>query len=106
MVGLMSRAAARRASGSATRAFRIFLLMASRRLKSDRFLSKDYRAEVYTKAGDRLGREETTMIDVITRHFPVAGRADEGARQRVQAVDGEEVSANREQRWMSFWSWP
>ena len=30
--------------------------MASRRLKSDRFLSKDYRPEVYTQAGHRVGR--------------------------------------------------
>jgi len=44
--------------------------MASRRLKSDRFLSKDYRPEVYTKEGiDWV--EKTTMVDVITRHFPV-----------------------------------
>jgi hypothetical protein len=43
--------------------------MASRRLKSDRFLSQDYRAEVYTKAGiDWV--ENNTMIDVLTRHFP------------------------------------
>ena len=31
--------------------FPIFLLMASRRLKSDRFLSRDYRPEVYTSRG-------------------------------------------------------
>ena len=43
--------------------------MASRRLKSDRFLSKDFRAEVYTKQGmDWVN--ETTMMDVIARHFP------------------------------------
>ncbi len=55
--------------GFSDTAFRIFLLMASRRLKSDRFLSKDYRAEVYTKEGIAWV-EKTTMIDVITRHFP------------------------------------
>jgi heme peroxidase len=55
--------------GFSDTAFRIFLLMASRRLKSDRFLSRDYRPEIYTKQGiDWV--EQTTMIDVITRHFP------------------------------------
>jgi hypothetical protein len=55
--------------GFSDTAFRIFLLMASRRLKSDRFLSKDFRADVYTKQGvDWVN--ETTMIDVIARHFP------------------------------------
>jgi hypothetical protein len=58
-----------RGFGFSDTAFRIFLLMASRRLKSDRFLSKDFRAEVYTKPGmDWVN--ETTMIDVISRHFP------------------------------------
>jgi hypothetical protein len=43
--------------------------MASRRLKSDRFLSRDFRPEIYTKQGiDWV--EQSTMIDVITRHFP------------------------------------
>jgi hypothetical protein len=50
-------------------AFRIILLMPPRRLKSDRFLSKDYRPEVYTKQGIEWV-EKSTMIDVITRHFP------------------------------------
>jgi hypothetical protein len=51
--------------------------MASRRLKSDRFLSKDYRPEIYTKPGiDWV--ENTTMIDVITRHFPTLAPAMKG----------------------------
>jgi hypothetical protein len=55
--------------GFSDTAFRIFLLMASRRLKSDRFLSKDFRAEIYTRQGiDWVN--ETRMIDVIVRHFP------------------------------------
>ena len=32
-------------------AFRVFILMASRRLKSDRFYTYDYRPEVYTPEG-------------------------------------------------------
>ena len=50
-------------------AFRVFILMASRRLKSDRFFTKDYRAEVYTQVGlDWI--EENTMGTVIKRHLP------------------------------------
>lgn len=50
-------------------AFRIFILMASRRIKSDRFLTADYRPEIYTQVGlDWI--EETTMSDVILRHAP------------------------------------
>ena len=50
-------------------AFRIFILMASRRLKSDRFLSSDFKPEIYTKPGmDWV--QNTTMKDVLIRHFP------------------------------------
>jgi hypothetical protein len=63
--------------GFSDTAFRIFLLMASRRLKSDRFLSKDYRPEIYTQAGiDWV--EESSMRDVIARHFPSVAFAMEG----------------------------
>ena len=68
MVGLMAEPLPE-GMGFSDTAFRIFLLMASRRLKSDRFLSKDYRPEVYTKEGiDWV--EENSMIDVLKRHFP------------------------------------
>jgi hypothetical protein len=50
-------------------AFRIFILMASRRLNSDRFLTRDYTPEVYTPAGlDWI--ERTTMSAVLLRHCP------------------------------------
>jgi hypothetical protein len=63
--------------GFSDSAFRIFLLMASRRLKSDRFLSKDYRPEIYTKQGiDWV--ENTSMIDLISRHFPALAPAMKG----------------------------
>jgi hypothetical protein len=68
MVGLMAEPLPE-GMGFSDTAFRIFLLMASRRLKSDRFLSKDYRPEVYTKEGIAWV-EENTMIDVLKRHFP------------------------------------
>jgi hypothetical protein len=76
MVGLMAEPLPE-GFGFSDTAFRIFLLMASRRLKSDRFLSQDYRPEVYTKQGiDWV--EEHSMIDVITRHFPSLAFAMEG----------------------------
>ena len=63
--------------GFSDTAFRIFLLMASRRLKSDRFLSHDYRPEIYTKEGiDWV--EENGMKSVILRHFPSVAFAMEG----------------------------
>jgi hypothetical protein len=49
--------------------FRNFVQRASRRLKSDRFLSHDYRPEVYTQEGiDWV--EQNSMSDVLRRHFP------------------------------------
>jgi len=51
--------------------------MASRRLKSDRFFTRDFRPSVYTRAGfDWVKR--TTMTDVLLRHFPELGPALEG----------------------------
>ena len=50
-------------------AFRIFVLMASRRLNSDRFFTRDYTADVYTKAGlDWI--DDNTMVTVLGRHYP------------------------------------
>lgn len=55
--------------GFSDTAFRIFILMASRRLKSDRFLSSDFKPLIYTKPGmDWV--QNTTMKDVLVRHFP------------------------------------
>jgi hypothetical protein len=50
-------------------AFRIFVLMASRRLNSDRFFTNDYKAEVYTKAGLEW-IDDNTMVTVLLRHYP------------------------------------
>jgi hypothetical protein len=50
-------------------AFRVFILMASRRLNSDRFLTDDFTAPVYTQTGlDWI--EDNTMMTVVQRHFP------------------------------------
>lgn len=55
--------------GFSDTAFRVFILMASRRLKSDRFIATDFRAEVYTNEGIEWV-QNNTMRDVLIRHFP------------------------------------
>ena len=49
--------------------FRIFILMASRRLKSDRFYTRDFTPEVYTPAGFAWVAEND-LRSVMTRHCP------------------------------------
>ncbi|MBV9395515.1 MAG: peroxidase [Methylobacteriaceae bacterium] len=49
--------------------FRIFILMASRRLKSDRFFTTDFTPEVYTQAGWEW-IQNNTFRSVLTRHCP------------------------------------
>ncbi|MFN8467330.1 MAG: peroxidase family protein [Caldilineaceae bacterium] len=55
--------------GFSDTAFRIFILMASRRLKSDRFFTTDYTATVYTPEGMRW-IDDNTMSTVLLRHCP------------------------------------
>jgi hypothetical protein len=50
-------------------AFRIFILMASRRLKSDRFFTTDYRPARYTEEGLQWVADNT-LVSVLLRHFP------------------------------------
>jgi hypothetical protein len=55
--------------GFSDTAFRIFILMASRRLKSDRFFTTDYTPQVYTRVGiDWI--EQNDMSSVLLRHYP------------------------------------
>jgi heme peroxidase len=55
--------------GFSDTAFRVFILMASRRLKSDRFLTRDYTPKLYTRAGlDWINH--TSMVSVLLRHYP------------------------------------
>ena len=63
--------------GFSDTAFRIFILMASRRLKSDRFFTNDYTPEIYTEEGIRWV-ESNTMGDVLLRHHPELGPALDG----------------------------
>lgn len=55
--------------GFSDTAFRIFILMASRRLKSDRFFTVDYTPRVYTQVGlDWIN--DNDMSSVLLRHYP------------------------------------
>jgi hypothetical protein len=55
--------------GFSDTAFRVFILMASRRLKSDRFFTTDWTPEIYTPAGmDWIN--STDMSSVLLRHYP------------------------------------
>jgi len=68
MVGLFSEVPPA-GFGFSDTAFRIFILMASRRLKSDRFIAEDFIPEVYTRIGiDWVNAN--SMVSVILRHFP------------------------------------
>ena len=55
--------------GFSDTAFRIFALMAPRRISSDRFLTDDYRPEIYTAEGLEWV-DDNTMVSVLLRHFP------------------------------------
>jgi hypothetical protein len=50
-------------------AFRIFILMASRRLNSDRFFTRDFTPAVYTKQGLQW-IADNSMQTVLLRHWP------------------------------------
>ncbi|MEU7552826.1 peroxidase family protein [Streptomyces sp. NPDC044571] len=68
MVGLFAENPPR-GFGFSDTAFRIFILMATRRLQSDRFLTVDFRPEVYTPLGmDWI--ERNNMTSVVLRHCP------------------------------------
>jgi Animal haem peroxidase len=65
--------------GFSDTAFRVFILMASRRLKSDRFFTVDYRAEIYTQFGlDWI--DSNSMVDILKRHYPALTPSLEGVK--------------------------
>ena len=61
--------------GFSDTAFRIFSLMAPRRLKSDRFFNESYNAEVYHKVGMEWIKTKGTMLSVLERHYPSLAQA-------------------------------
>jgi hypothetical protein len=63
--------------GFSDTAFRVFILMASRRLKSDRFIATSFDTAMYGKEGyDWV--QDNTLGDVMRRHFPELKPALEG----------------------------
>jgi Animal haem peroxidase len=63
--------------GFSDTAFRIFILMASRRLKSDRFFTRDFTPQVYTRAGlDWI--DDNSFTSVLLRHYPELAPALDG----------------------------
>jgi hypothetical protein len=63
--------------GFSETAFRIFVLMASRRLKSDRFFTNDWRPEIYSQEGLDYVRDNG-MATVLKRHVPELAPALDG----------------------------
>jgi hypothetical protein len=76
MVGLFAEPLPR-GFGFSDTAFRIFALMASRRLNSDRFFTSDYTPETYTPTGMQWVNENG-FGEVVRRHFPELGQAMAG----------------------------
>jgi hypothetical protein len=68
-VGLMAERPLPRGFGFSDTAFRLFILMAARRLNCDRFFTTDYNPETYSPAGWQW-LQDNTMKTVLLRHFP------------------------------------
>jgi hypothetical protein len=79
--------------GFSDTAFRVFILMASRRLKSDRFFTNDFRPELYTDFGIEYVRRNT-MLNVLQRHFPQLAPALAGVKNAFAPWKKIEAPAN------------
>jgi hypothetical protein len=78
MIGLFGERLPRGFAFSDT-AFRVFILMASRRLKSDRYFTVDYTPKVYTQTGlDWIN--DNGMSSVLLRHYPALAPALQGVK--------------------------
>lgn len=68
MSGVFAERGTPRGFGFSDTAFRVFILMASRRLKSDRFFTRDFTPAIYTDVGmDWIN--ENGMRSVLLRHY-------------------------------------
>ena len=68
-VGMLAEDKRPQGFGISETAFRVFVLMASRRLTSDRFFTTDYNVSRYTQWGmDWINAN--TMASVLSRHYP------------------------------------
>lgn len=65
--------------GFSDTAFRVFILMATRRLKSDRFIAGQWNAETYTAEGLHWV-QHNTMKDVLIRQYPKLAPALKGVK--------------------------
>ena len=86
-------------------AFRVFILMASRRLKSDRFFTYDFRPEVYSPEG-LAWIADNTMSTVLAPELPGAGPPPRGREERVRAVAHGQARLIARLRWRARrWFW-
>jgi hypothetical protein len=69
MVGMLAESSRPAGFGFGETAFRIFLVMAPRRLKSDRFFTIDYTPRVYTQTGLDWIRD-SDFATILIRHMP------------------------------------
>jgi hypothetical protein len=69
LVGTMAESTRPTCYGFGETLFQVFTVMATRRIQADRFLTSDYRAEVYTQEGiDWI--EGNSFKTVLLRHYP------------------------------------
>ncbi|KAI8824876.1 heme peroxidase [Fimicolochytrium jonesii] len=70
LVGCMAEQPRPDGYGFSDTQFHVFILMAARRLWTDRFFTDDYRPEIYTKEGIEWVKTQGNFKSLVTRHFP------------------------------------
>ena len=88
--------------GFSDTAFRVFILMATRRLKSDRFLDATATRRSTTRSRDGLDRRQRHAVGARAA-LPGAGEGTRRRGQRVRAVEGERQSASCA-FWRVYWA--
>lgn len=73
--------------GFSDTAFRIFILMAGRRLTSDRFFTTDYNTKIYDQVGINW-IEDNNMSSVLRRHYPDLASSLNGVKNAFQPWQG------------------
>jgi len=69
LVGTMAESTRPSCHGFGETLFQVFTLMATRRIQADRFLTDDYRPEIYTQEGiDWI--ENNSFKSLLLRHYP------------------------------------
>jgi hypothetical protein len=69
LVGCLAESPRPKGFGFGETAFSIFIVMASRRLKTDRFLNEYYNPKIYTEWGYQYTKD-TGAKEMFARHFP------------------------------------